>query len=377
MANDNGAKNPSLLHLERLSGGFFCSDGGVQSGDEVLELSSSMRTKSADGSISVGLDPETFRKLVVGRFDAPSARCLDMSFVTPLFGIGPSRQTDMKRNAGYVDIDGRLLPLIISRMNPENPEHGETAPAKVIYVRVGGGPGADNITANSDSLIDYFEGHYLIDFYYTGHSFNVVHPDPSFELAYTQLSKFLVQLRSRNPQSRIVVLGESLGAVLSLEAIDKAAAITGASTPVVDKLALLSPPFGSLDRTAELLEPMILAQGNSEKKFAYRVRDLGERYNEYGELAFLNSMDFFRRFYEESQGSIDLIERARKASRFVPILVFYGSDDVRIDLEKARDFEAEALENVSVTRIEGMDHQPFRLAEIGLIREELGFFVDE
>lgn len=378
LLHDLGSQDSSLVQLERLSGGDFCSDGGVKDGDEALGLKATLNTRSSDdGSFSIEPDPEAYRMLVVGRFDTAETSCLDMSFASSALGLGPARQTSIRRNAGSIDIDGRRLPLIISRLEADRVAEGSNESVQTIYVRVGGGPGGVNVTAQSDAIIDYFEGDYLIDFYYTGHGFNIAHPDTSFEIAVAQLENFFEQLRTRNPASKIVVLGQSLGAVLSLEALKDSKNLSRASTPLADKLALLSPPFGSLDRTGELLKELQIVHGVEGTTFPYRLRNVGLNYNDYGNLMELDGMDVFQRFYPEWQGAADLAERVSNLNGSLPILVIYGDADVRIDLDKANAFASSEMSNVRVTRIDGMEHQPASLAQINSIRDELGNFVDD
>ncbi len=372
-----GTHDSSLAQLERLSGANFCADGGVKDGDQVLGLSSTISRSSSENSFTIAPDPDAYRARVVSRFDTAESNCLDMDFVSSSFGLGPFRQSNVSRNSGTIEIDGRRVPLIISRIEADRATDQPVDSIQTIYVRVGGGPGAVNITAQSDEFIEYLEGDYLIDFYYTGHGFNIVHPSPSFEIAFTQLAKFLEQVRARNPESKIVLLGQSLGAVLSLEAIRNSEISDRSSAPAADKLVLLSPPFGSLDRTAELLEELRVARGVEGTKWQYRVREPSQNYNDYGRLESHEQMDVFRSFYQQQNEKADLLERVKNVSSSLPILVIYGDADVRIYLEKAKAFAAQKIGNVRVSRLEGMDHQPGTLDQIRSIREQLRDFVDE
>jgi len=372
---DHGRQDSSLDQLEQLSGGDFCSDGGVKDGEEALGLTAAYKTQSFDdGSFSFEPDPWVYRMQVVRRFDTADTRCLDLSARVP----GPrSGRRSRRRNAGSFDIDGRRVPLIISWLEADGIAEGSDESAQTIYIRVGGGPGGVNITRQLDAIIDYFEGDYLIDFYYTGHGFNTVHPNPSFDIAVAQLETFLEQLRTRNPASKIVVVGESLGAVLSLEALKDSKEMSRGAKPVADKLVLLSPPFGKLDRVKELLEELQIAHGVEGTNYLYRLRDAGQNYNDYGDLAELDGIDVFQTFYPEWQGTKNLAERVSNLNRSLPILVIYGDADVRIDLDEANTFASLEAGNVRVTRIGGMAHEPASLEQINSIRDELGYFVDD
>lgn len=373
-----GSQDTSLVQLERLSGGDFCSEGGVKDGEEALELKATFETRSShDRSFSIEADPKAYRTRVVRKFDTAKTKCLDLSTASSVLGPYAARQRNIRRNAGSIEIDSRRLPLIISRLEADGIVEGSDDSAQIIYVRVGGGPGGVNITTQLDAIIDYFEGDYMIDFYYTGHGFNILHPNPSFDIAVAQLKVFLEELRTRNPASRIVVIGESLGAVLSLEALKDTKSFSQGSKPVADKLVLLSPPFGSHERTVELLEELRVAQEMEGAKYPYRLRDAGQNYNDYGDLVELDAIEVFERFYPEKQRTLDLAERVTNLDGSLPILVIYGNADARIDLDKANDFAISEISNVSVKTIEGMEHQPVSLEHINFIRDEIGYFVDD
>ncbi|MDY7097169.1 MAG: alpha/beta hydrolase [Pseudomonadota bacterium] len=367
------AKSPDaeLLKLEEISGGHFCSDGGVKDGYEALDLSSTV-TSEYDGQVhSIRQDSKAYRELVVSRFDTPQTACLDLTrqpAIPGFFHKGP-------RNSGYIEIDGRRLPLIASRYKEDSFKKRNHADANTIYVRIGGGPGSASVLGEGDALILYDDDVVSFDFHYTGHGFNSLYPKPIFKTAYTQISKFLEQLRARNPDSRIVVIGGSFGAPLSLEAIRLADSRAGSKPPVADELILVAPPFGSLNRTAKLLEQMALAEGSHDRKFQYRSRSSGEDYNSYGELLNLDGMDFLLKSYSSQEGQTPLLDRVRRVPASLPILVLYGSADFRIDQDEAKTFDAEKPDNVKMVRIEGMDHFAKPGQEFMLLQDSVDDFL--
>lgn len=167
-----GSQDTSLVQLERLSGGDFCSDGGVKDGKEALGLIEKSKTEGFDdGSFTVETDLPDYRKRVVRKFDTAETKCLDLSVASSVVGPYSSRQPNFRRNAGVIDIDGQRLPLIISRSEADGTNKGPSEYVQTIFIRVSGGPGGVNVTTQLDAIIDYFEGDYVIDFYYTGHGF--------------------------------------------------------------------------------------------------------------------------------------------------------------------------------------------------------------
>jgi pimeloyl-ACP methyl ester carboxylesterase len=104
-------------------------------------------------------------------------------------------------------------------------------------------------------------------------------------------------------------MGESLGAVISLAALEKLPARDGNARTPVDKLVLLSPPFGSLQDTASKLREMSAQNQGGDQKFVYRVRQNGAKYNEFGSLQNIDGFEVFEKFAADGEKSRSLESR--------------------------------------------------------------------
>jgi pimeloyl-ACP methyl ester carboxylesterase len=363
-----------IRKIERISGANLCSNGEIKDGEKILGLLSATRMESDKNSITRKLDHIELRKLVVTNFDAPEARCLDMSFLGALVSVGESRNLPIKRNSGYYNHNGKMIPLIVSRS--EKFESYERKSNELqIFVRVPGGPGSANLISLSDLTIEIFENELVIDFFYTGNGFNILYPTANFQLAANQLADFLIQLRANNRDAKINLVGESLGAVIVLEAIRQIESKEILDQSKVDNIILISPPFLSLKETKERLYRIFYKGTSRNQNFLYRVRDPNKGYNEYGSLTMLDSMAVFEQFYDPGDASFRLIERLMVIGNRPPTLIIYGDVDERIGVELADDLHNGPIDKLRVFRIEGMAHQPSDGRQLTIIRDEIASFI--
>lgn len=370
------AADEELAFLEEVTGGDLCSSGGALDGTKSLELASASSVSGVssdpDGkkSFSTQIDYESYRRIVVERFDTEEYRCLSLNDETLPFAFRGLRSSDLVRNSGYVLVNGLRIPIIVSRSR--NFEYRSDGDRRTIYVRLPGGPGRGEIFSPSDVLLDYFEDTLVIDFFYTGNGFNTIHPEPAFDIAAGQLAYFLRALRARNSDANIVLLGESLGAAISVSAIG----IAEPDEVALDSLVLLSPPFASLQEVGPRLEALPGADDMTKRSVSYRLRDVNSNYNETGRVVDLDWTDVWEHFSTAEQGKLRLIDRIRLAGSHQPTLIIYGNEDVRIAPELAAEFLVDPISNVQLLRIEGMGHQFNPLTNRAEIRDAIADLVD-
>lgn len=367
---DSPTTNDNLVFLEEVTGSDLCSSGGVLDGNESLELASLSRISANGKSFSTYLDTEKYRSIAVARFDTKEYRCLsfdDKSLPFPWRGFG---RTDLVRNSGHMTIDGRLVPVIVSRAREF--EYRAFAGRRTIYIRVPGGPGQSDLISPTDALIDYFRDTLVIDFFYTGNGFNTIHPEPAFAVAAEQLASFLEELRQRNSDANIVLIGVSLGAVLSVSALST----SEPSDIELDSLVLLSPPFASLAEVGPKLRALPGASDMTKRSLLYRVRSTGSNYNRQGKEIMLDWTDVFESFFTPDQGDKRLAERLRQVGGDQPTLIVYGDADSRIGPELAADFLDDPISNVQLLRIEGMKHSFNPQNDRLIIRDAIANLVD-
>lgn len=293
------------------------------------------------------------RDLVVRHFDTADNRCLSLSSSDALLSSATQRQ--IHRQFGFVNLQDRIVPVAVSWRDDANFE--DESNIWPIIIRVPGGPGGVGIFPAADHTTPLFGNTAVIDFFYTGQGFNILHPKPSFEIAADQLSLMLQRVRAQNPRAEIILMGESLGAVISLAALEKLPARDGNARPPVDKLVLLSPPFGSLQDTASKLRDMSAPNQGGHQKFAYRVRQDGAKYNEFGSLQNIDSFEVFEKFAADGEKSRSLESRIDAIKNLPGTLIIFGGRDVRISLDDAEAFLSKSRRRVQVFKIAGMDHQ--------------------
>lgn len=363
------AKDDDLAFLEEVTGSDLCSSGGVLDGNESLELASVSKLSSGENSFTTSVDYARYRSIVVAKFDTEKYRCLSFESQSMPIAFRDFRSPHIALNSGHVSVDGRRVPVIVSRARGF--EYRDVVNRRTIYVHVPGGPGQADIISPSRSLLDYFEGTLVVDFFYTGNGFNTVHPEPAFDIAVNQLASFLRKLRSLNPDAKIVLIGESLGAVISVAAVN----MDESREIALDNLVLLSPPFANLDEVGQNLETLAEAENIKDRSVRYRVRNSGSNYNAEGKEMSLDWSDVFKQFYAE-QGQIRLAQRMRSMAASQRALIIYGSADIRIGPELAAEFSENPMPNVQLIRIEEMGHQFSSMSEHSKMRDAIADFVD-
>lgn len=339
-----------------------------------LELQSSHDEGDAISALDLAeaSNPLELRRRLVENFDRDGNYFLNFHFDYPSYGkIYDSRSISVMRS-GIYRYEDKFIPAIVAysdafskRIQSEDLE---------IYVRVPGGPGAAQILSDTHSVIDYSDKTVSIDLHYTGNGFNTLHPYPSFRIAADQVASFLIQLRRRNPQAKIILLGESLGAVISVEAL-RLMEENRSQSSLINKLILLSPPFGTLDETVEKMDELFDRPLLGEAIREYRIRSNNENYNEYGVIKKIHWRDFYERFYPEEEGDVRLFGRLARLSQLPPTLVIYGDEDERILPELADQFEKVPMGGVDLIPIKGMEHSIMPGREQLDVRYEISMFV--
>ncbi|MEO1020745.1 MAG: hypothetical protein AAFY56_24170, partial [Pseudomonadota bacterium] len=329
---ETSVEDENLVFLEEVTGSDLCSSGGVLDGIDSLRLASVSSVSGDDRSFSTHIDHELYRRMVVERFDTEEYRCLSLDSKSLPSSFRGFWSADLIRNSGHVSVHGLRVPIIVSRA--QDFEYQSVADRRTIYVRVPGGPGQTDIISPSDELIDYFEDTLVIDFFYTGNGFNTIHPQPAFDIASSQLAFFLKEVRARNPDANIVLIGISLGAVISTSAMN----IAEPSDIALDSLVLLSPPFASLEEVGPRLEALPGADDMTKRSVSYRLRDVNSNYNVEGKEVELDWTEVFERFYSAEQGEVRLVDRLRQIGGHQRTLIIYGYADERIAPELAAQF---------------------------------------
>lgn len=347
-----------LGELEKITGANFCSQKGPT---EFHELS------------SVDIEEKRMREIVLSNFDTKNRSCLDLTDLSRDALSLYQKDVNLLVSSGTIHIGEKSIPVSVSRSRNFDGEAGQFK--GTIFVRVPGGPGGSEIFSPISSLSDSDSGAIFIDFFYTGNGFNLLYPSPSFRMAASQLVQFLSNLRSLNPEARVVLIGESLGATIAIAAIEKLTPNAGATKRVVNEVVLLSGPFTNLDEAGKTLRDLFGGGSLSDRAVLYRVRSDGTDYRRYGELRELDWYDVFTKFYEHEEGAVSLYDRIERSDAKIPILLIYGRNDKRIGVELAEHFASTPIASVQIEPIDGMGHQPANYFELHDVLDEIEAFL--
>ena len=93
------------------------------------------------------------------------------------------------------------------------------------------------------------------------------------------------------------------------------------------------------------------------QKLAYRVRQDGANYNEFGSLQNIDAFEVFEKFAADGEKSRSLESRIDAIKNLPGTLIIFGGRDVRISLYDAEAFLSKSRRRVQVFKIAGMEHQ--------------------
>lgn len=350
-----------LRFLESVTGASLCSSSDLMDAADISEILPVPNL--AAGARADGADPfmSKFRRALVEGFDTPDRPCVSFqgsdAFLLPI-----SRDRKLIKFSGTFTVQGRRLPVIVTRSAKSSlPDRSEDFN---IVIRIGGGPGAADIFKFSDEFLPYDEGIIVIDLFYTGQSFNILHPYPSFGTAVSQVESVIRDVKSRVPKATLVVFAESLGARIAVSALRN---ISRNRQLTADKVILLSPPLGTLRQSVERLQTMSKAKGEYNRSFLYRVRSNSHDYNGYGKVKYLNEFDVLEHFFESDYLDNSLANDLLNISEIKNFLIIYGEKDERIMADKVDDLPGIDREVINISPIKGMRHQAAGLDEVNTI----------
>lgn len=261
-------------------------------------------------------------------------------------------------------INKAKIPLVLTRRENSG-VRGQDFDKRLI-VRLSGGPGGIPIGAMSDFVIPLRKNDLIIDFLYTGSGTNLVYPNQNFNLAVSQVHSFLASLRRRNRKAEIVLVGESLGGVIALTAME------GASS-IVDKIVLISPVASSMQSFVDRSRSMSSKVAERSLLEIYRVLESADDDWSTRDIRQLSRIDVLSNFFPEDALSDTIVDRASRVSD-VPKLVIYGDRDPIIGMEEIESLRG--VKAVSLEEIIGMDHSFSNLGHVNEMRYAIETFLD-
>jgi len=268
---------------------------------------------------------------------------------------------------GFVAIAGTVRPSGVPLPAVVYGRRSSDAAATAIFVKVVGGPGGSIAPDTGDRrYLDLLgPNDFLVNIGYTGTRYRTLYPKPDFKTACTEVSAYLVELRRRNPDAKLVIIGESLGGPIVAGALQ--------ISRDVDAVILVSPmmfsPFEGNDNFVSVLKH---GYRNDTKIAVRKLADQAQPWSD-GHWSSEYSIDLFAAFFEKTEMNVDL--RLRLAGFKIPpmLIVFGGADDV-IGRTKLADLSS--LPGLTLFEVSGMKHTvdpPFAGQVTSAIRRFLRF----
>jgi pimeloyl-ACP methyl ester carboxylesterase len=269
-------------------------------------------------------------------FDTPNPHCWTWDDVLPGFALWASRTT----------LGGLDMPVVVG-VRKGDPVNGLR---HRILIRVIGGPGGSVApSAAYSTLLNVLRpGDVLVTPAYPGTRHGTFYPDENFTPGSALIAHWLREVRRRNPDAEVVLVGESLGGPIALEANRVA------GKDAADRIVLISPlAYSSADAEANFTQRRG-AEYRNDNKTAVRVlrRGAGAEPSHIWQQVF--STDLFKTFFPKSERNVAIAARLR-VNAHVPILLVYGTQDWRAGFALLEQLTPE--ENLRVVRIADMPHE--------------------
>jgi pimeloyl-ACP methyl ester carboxylesterase len=249
--------------------------------------------------------------------------------------------------AGAVEVAEAKLPVVVYFSS----RHLRSGSTDSLVIDVVGGPGGDISPGLNDGipLALARSGVVVAKIGYTGTRHGTIFPRPNLDIATEQVLGFAKSVRAENPGRKLVLLGESLGALI----VARAAAST--NRLAIDGLALVAPllftPDEAMSNFARIRRP-----GQSPGVGGLTVRTIESARAPWtsGRLVTVPSEALFSRFFPAESRGRDLGAYLRQAGN-VKTLMAFGDNDKIIGLSKLGDASLNAP-NIRQLRLREVPH---------------------
>lgn len=349
-----------LPEIERISGSRFCAPNGAVAITSISPLSA-IKPRAANSAVSAEEQAAT-RRTILENFPNSEYPCIDLGAWGDQL-LSPDK-LNYHKNTGFTEIDGSKVPLIVTRRYGSHLSFDHYS--GTIFVRISGGPGGVVFQPLNDFAIGLGETDLLIDLIYSGSGVNLRYPLPNFELASREIAIFVRQLRQINEEAKIVLVGESLGGLLVLSALQLN------STHKVDKVILLSPQVMAPDDFLQNERQKLNASSTKNPTLYYRAIDSKVDDWSSRNIVELDPLEVYLKFFEPENFELALTDRIAEIKGY-EILIIYGNLDPIIGVDLLKSFLPD--ENVTVVQIDGMGHAPTRANHILGVRNAIEDFV--
>jgi pimeloyl-ACP methyl ester carboxylesterase len=232
-----------------------------------------------------------------------------------------SKAPDVTVFSGSVTIAGSRLPIVAfydgRNLAPSTPRR--------IVIDVIGGPGSDISPGLNDDLPLFLveRGVFVVRLGYTGTRHGSSFPRPDLDNASFQVGSYATRLRQLHPRGKIVLLGESVGGLISAKAAGDLPA-----APVIDGLAMVMPLVFSANEAVGNFNHLFSAR-HEQVPASPRIRLLESPHDLWsdGRLATVPGLDLLRGFFPETARRRNLESYLARTRGLKKMLAFGENDD--------------------------------------------------
>ena len=232
-----------------------------------------------------------------------------------------SKAPDVTVFSGSVTIDGAKLPIVAFF---DRRDLGPSIPRRIV-VEVIGGPGSDISPGLNDDLplLLVERGVLVVRIGYTGTRHGSSFPGPDLDNAAFQIRSYATKLRRLHPQAKVVLLGESLGGMISA----KAAGELGPAAKL-DGLALAIPLVFSGDEARQNFKALLSAR-NEQPHASPPLRLIKSPRDPWlsGKVTSVPSLDLLNGFFPDAARHRNLESYLAETKGLKKILAFGETDD--------------------------------------------------
>jgi predicted alpha/beta hydrolase family esterase len=222
--------------------------------------------------------------------------------------------------SGSVTVDKSKLPIVGFY---DSRDLASSVPRRIV-VEVIGGPGMDI----SPGLNDYLplllveRGVFVVRIGYTGTRHGSSFPDPDLDNAASQVRSYANKIRHLHPQGKVVLLGDSLGGMISAKAAGDL------PSAALDGLALVLPLVFSGDEATQNFKDMFSAR-NEHPHASNPIRLIRSPHDPWsaGRVVTVPSVDLFSGFFPDAGRHRSLETYLAETKGLKKILAFGENDD--------------------------------------------------
>lgn len=213
-----------------------------------------------------------------------------------------------------------------------------------------GGPAGDITPGLNDSiqLALAESGTGVLKLGYSGTRHGSSYPKPDLDIAVSEVSHYARLLRKSQPECKIILLGESLGAHVA------AKTVASSEAGLINGLALVVPLVFSPGEAIENFKKIINDSGKPVHYLPVNVRSKSDAGRSPGFETSVSSLRLFDKFFPRSSRNTGLIDYLKEI-KDIPIIISYGEYDNTVGNQDLISLENN-MKNVTLFKMSGAGH---------------------